>query len=497
MSQNSSKPNRGTLGVNTTLTTPALPAIVSEWAALIPLVIHLASRRDDHRIAGEAALMGGLSVGLFPRLGTLDGISRLLYGGPNFLDRASAMGDLGSVVWDVNWGSTFPCANGAASAMIRSIIQRSKKPTIGIPEHVQPDRPLFQGRVQTSDVHGTEKRGDSQLNKALRSGNPYGPTGFRRYQTLHVFKFSRETVKLPWRHRVLFLPPLWLTGAASFIQTGVAVVLVLSGIYGTAAVILTVAISQLTCHFLQLQRPPLYLNNNETHDACMLAATHENSSTWWLYIGDRGVVDSLLNKPMISLPPSSSKRLSYWFRIAHVIQLLSMTYVAAQKGWDGICMLILIIAAYLCHWPYRDHHIGQLWLDQEGITAETKSFRFGGRTQMIGAIHAFSGTKVTTWMDAIIAPSPRRQAWLRRLSGIDTSQEVNDLEPSDRSWVVLHSDLAMEATRVLQREMNGLASTGEVSSWGSAPQPAGPGNVVSRVSADKGKGGDQVSTRKA
>ena len=41
-------------------------------------------------MVGELALEGHLTVGLFPKLGYLDGLRRLLQGGADFLDRANA-----------------------------------------------------------------------------------------------------------------------------------------------------------------------------------------------------------------------------------------------------------------------------------------------------------------------------------------------------------------------------------------------------------------------
>lgn len=108
----------GTIAFDPFLPLPIPPNIVAEWTSLIPLVAHLASNRHDHQLAGEAALSGRLNVSLFPRLGVLDGIARLLAGGPEFLDRVSTMGEVSHHVWDVNWGSAFPCANGAASSIV-------------------------------------------------------------------------------------------------------------------------------------------------------------------------------------------------------------------------------------------------------------------------------------------------------------------------------------------------------------------------------------------
>lgn len=116
----------------------------------------------------------------------------------------------------------------------------------------------------------------------------------------------------------------------------------LCGTFGTAAIIFNGMITRLVSRHIKIQISPGCLENNENHNACMLLSNHKNASTWYLYVGDRGIVDSLLNKPMITIPPRST-HFSSWFKIAHLIQLLAMTYVAAQKGWDGPALLILLV----------------------------------------------------------------------------------------------------------------------------------------------------------
>lgn len=80
---------------------------------------HLASYRYGHHLAGEAALTNRLSINIFPRPEVLEGTSRLLERGPGFLDRVSTMGAISHHVWYVKWASNFPCANGAASKIIK------------------------------------------------------------------------------------------------------------------------------------------------------------------------------------------------------------------------------------------------------------------------------------------------------------------------------------------------------------------------------------------
>lgn len=189
----------------------------------------------------------------------------------------------------------------------------------------------------------------------------------------------------------------------------------------------------------------------------MLLSSHKNSSTWYLYIGDRGVVDSLLNKTMFSIP-RFGRVLTYWFRTAHIIQLLAMTFVAAQKGWDGIALLVLMLSAHIMNWRYGKNQLARRWLATEGVCVKAKSFEFTGRTPMLGAIHQMSGTKVTSWMDEIMPPVPRRQAWLDRLSQGSNETSLPDpgfeaLSRFDQDWVLLHSGLAIQAASILRNEL--------------------------------------------
>ena len=68
---------------------PPLPQILSEWAAVIPLVCHLASYKRDYELVGQLALSGHLWVDIFPKLGVLYGLSKLLKRGAEFIDQAS------------------------------------------------------------------------------------------------------------------------------------------------------------------------------------------------------------------------------------------------------------------------------------------------------------------------------------------------------------------------------------------------------------------------
>lgn len=104
---------------------PQLPSLLSNWAAIVPLVVHVASEKADYTTTGEVVLAGELVVSLFPKLGTYHEYTLLLTRGDKYLDLVGSRGGSALSVWDVRWGATFPCANGAAcSAVLDQLLKR-------------------------------------------------------------------------------------------------------------------------------------------------------------------------------------------------------------------------------------------------------------------------------------------------------------------------------------------------------------------------------------
>ncbi|KAF2228765.1 hypothetical protein EV356DRAFT_457110 [Viridothelium virens] len=433
-------PNLGALNASPFLPVPHLPNIVAEWAAIIPLVCHLASYKQDYQLLGHIALTGRIEIDLLPRLGVLAGIARLLRKGPEFIDEASSKGYSHRRVWDVKWGGTFPAANGAASAIIaRYALENKLRATIKMPDKI-PDAP---GKAPTKSKQTTQHR---------------------RYQTLHVLRFYRKNSRYSWLYRLdTILASVATEALVLILMLGISVTLMLFGCFGTSVALLCGSFSQIACRGFSLVRPPGYLQSNEEDDqSCMLYSIHQNASIWYLFIGDRGVVDTLLNKTMVALPEKSHRRgLSTFLSLAHALQLLAMTYVAAQKGWDGLALVVFMVINAVWRWRHCDTLACKRWLESGGINIEAKSFEFTGRTMMLGAIQAFSGGTRMDWMDEIITPHPRRDAWLSRLHRLEgVGQEKTDSEGEIARWTAhdweyirRSSGLSFAAASVLKSEM--------------------------------------------
>lgn len=447
--------NLGSLNIEPLLPCPPLPNIVAEWAAILPLVCHLAGQRDDYNTTGDVALMGRLSVGLFPRLGTLSGLARLLDRATKYLDYASTRGGTSRTVWDVKWGSVFPCANGAACALISEyLLARTREPPQRMPETLSSlaekknydEKCASQSRFKIRPVFSSFRSG---LRRPASWEEKVNEEGIRRCQLLHVYRLYRKPKRHSLRARITQLR-LSIPGQVIcfVILIGLTVLLFLFGCFGSGALIACTSVSELVAIRVPIRRPSTYLKNNETHDACMLTAPHENATEWHLYIGDRGIVDTLLNKPMFAVPEGRSAHLAArWFWFANVLQLAAMTFVAAQKGWDGVMMLALLAIHWALQWSSSGQDLARDWLAREGVDADVRSFEFGGRYAMMGSIQVLGGSTATRWMDNILVPHPRREAWLTVLRGEESTESFGS---HDASWLEYMSEASFAAAEVLK-----------------------------------------------
>ncbi|KAL7933257.1 hypothetical protein V8C35DRAFT_305336 [Trichoderma chlorosporum] len=445
----------GALGINPFLPCPPLPNFIAEWAAILPLVCHLADQQDDYITTGDVALRGRLSVGLLPRLGTLGGLARLLRRGTTYLDYASVKGGSSRKVWDVKWGSVFPCANGAAiDAISKSLRSQHRIPLQRMPETQSfplqwknnEKSPTWDRSVtQPTDLSSRDKQ--SQIGSKNKSDEDE-PN--RRYQILHVYQLYRKQPQGSLRQRLGRLLQSTSAQVMRFVfLIGFAVFLFLFGSYGTAVIIVCSSVSELMAHSVLIRRPAGYLKNNENHDACMLVASHENATEWHLYIGDRAIADTLLNKPMFIVPEGRSAVLvADWFWFADLLQLTAMTFVAAQKGWDGVCLMVVLALHSAISFFMSTQTSANNWLEREGVEAKVQSFEFGGRTAMMGAIQVFSESPNTSWMDTILVPHPRREAWLKRLGGDEGGDRLG---AHDAAWLEFACEASFASAEVLER----------------------------------------------
>lgn len=441
--ESSTEPRLGALNINPPIPLPHLPNIVFEWLAIIPLVVHLASQRDDYITVGEIALLGRLSIGFSPKLGFFNSLDKLLNRGSDFIDQSSSQGGASRRVWDVKWGSVFPCANAAASSLIiDQVLRSSKSADIEIPSY----RPPKEGHRDSLNSP------PSSDDKAAGNANQVIQPRFLRYQNLHTLHFERTSSKgHSWTRfglstdntafRVVFI-------VVNFIFSGVFIA---CGTYGTAACTLISTISQVMNLRSLVGRPPGYMMNSEGHDACMLMANHENSMDWYLLTGDRAVIDSLLNKPMLQIL-GTHYAATTWFRASNYLQIAAMTFAAGQKGWDGVFLAALILIENIVRYTFRGRALVHDFLARERIRIRKKTFKFTGRVAMLGAIQLFSKSRITCWMDSILVPHPRRTGFLQSLGLIDCTAKVV-LSPSDQEWIEMNVSFARAATAIMKAEL--------------------------------------------
>ena len=192
----------------------------------------------------------------------------------------------------------------------------------------------------------------------------------------------------------------------------------------------------------------------------MLVATQQNASIWYLFVGDRGIVDSLLNKTMVAIP--RQRFVAIWLRAANLVQLLAMTFVASEKGWDGVSLLTLLGISSIMQQRLQRKRVARIFCEDNGIMVKREIFEFSGRTPMLGAIQKLSHSPSWKWMDEILAPCPRREVWARGWSSETDDahsyeEELSTLNDSDRKWAWMNRILAIRGVNLMQRAARGLA----------------------------------------
>ena len=107
---------------------------------------------------------------------------------------------------------------------------------------------------------------------------------------------------------------------------------------------------------------------------------------------------------MLILPQNRPKFLILWLKSAHVIQMLATTFVAGEKGWDGVALVTLVFVTSLLELTCKHERLAEGWLKSSGIKVKASRFGFTRQMPMVGAIQEFSGSKCTGWMDSIVEP---------------------------------------------------------------------------------------------
>lgn len=153
---------------------------------------------------------------------------------------------------------------------------------------------------------------------------------------------------------------------------------------------------------------------------------------------------------MLQTPSANRLQMAY-FRIAHILQLSAMTFLAAHKSVDGLYLLILLASTHGFQYLFGGHKRARRWLEAEQVSIDAHTFRFSGRTPM----HA-------EWMETLITPCPWISAWLNGLNhsvNPIARHDVGVLSSSDRSWVTLNTQLATEAEKLIRHKLRGWKAT--------------------------------------
>lgn len=447
-----------------------IPRVLVICAYIIPIAVYAYSMRTAYDVATLVSLRAKVCPSINLRAWDFMGIARLLGERESFMDNAS---DANSTlrVYDVQWGSVFPCYNsGVASSVKENAFRRARVPLVISEDNL--NEWILANKTDLGKNFQHDPLDDLESPPAIRSDVYSGETvenvvqrkkEYGRRQYLDIVYVSREGKRPRVINSALDQLQRLTTSQWPFLLLSSGAVLVLTKYQciGTSALVLIRAVARFLALRINVKRPPLYLRNREVHSGCMLVAAHENATTWTLYIGDRGTIDTLLNKPMVEIGEPSSIVLT-WFRAAELSIPIAMVYAIMQGGWDVVSLLaVTALLEGLDYLNSRDRVVSA-WLREEGLA--TKAFRcqFPGRSELIGAVQLLSRRKTSIWMDGILAPVPRRDAWLQVVGAVPSDpdslqQSLASLDAHDRNWIKATGLQTMAAHELISERLKEMA----------------------------------------
>ncbi|OAA71483.1 hypothetical protein ISF_02034 [Cordyceps fumosorosea ARSEF 2679] len=392
--------------------------IISNWIALIPLVLYLGQPRLAPQLVGRTALAGCIPSSLFPQLGVLRGMAEWLREGARYMDWYVT--EPGRIIWNAGFKRKCQGANGAASDILTQRAVRTAE-EVDIPQNLEEARAKY------------VRQGTERSDKGVKGNGPHRP------RMLYIINCTLNTdedqasKESPWG-RIL---RAGLETAILLGLVGISVIAVLFGMYGTAAALVIGAVFRVARLLIPVPRLQDYMNNNQPNmkNAHMLASDYAKANTWYLYTGPRGIVDGLLNKSMISAA-SPLGRNDHGAAAATAatallptlvgLQVATMMYVAAQGGWDAFGLLAVVLLAWrLDRYLYSEDRLAERWLRAEGVRMKALACRFSGRVPMIGAVQVLKRPATRTkWMDKILVPMELRDIWLEKLREHDLASRT-------------------------------------------------------------------------
>lgn len=451
-----------------------------KWTAILALLCYLTNPSDTYHLVGEIALRGFIHAPLFPRLGLFLQSAQLLRNAVEFLKKVDRKEGSGSLVYDVNAGDVYMCANGAATRLLARSLARRKKTMLvprvaagavdGIEQEDSSRTPLMAAASRSSDGSTAASSASDHFPELART--TLITPKFEQEHTLQIIRLSREEqtqINRGWlRLKVL---PRVVTISTWLLLIFLVVTCVFNGAFGTGILLsLSLILDRIgAISGVEVKQDINPLPSEDAAEGCMLVSSGQSATDWQLYIGDMHGIDTLLSRPMIGFT-GPKMLLSIFFYAAYGLQLIWLSYAVARTYSDGTFLLILTLFTWTVKWIKGNDSLVKTWLHRHSLAVVSQSFRFTtGRMPLLGTVQLLSGSSVSTWMDTISQKAPLRDVWLECIGAEQlTDQEAEaicrtrNLSAQDTKWVTLNNRLVRESYAVVARELAAATSSDPV-----------------------------------
>ena len=208
------------------------------------------------------------------------------------------------------------------------------------------------------------------------------------------------------------------SGIGWILWIGATTVCFMSRLYIAGVYLLLMPLTGIVVSYTHGGKPRRLLDRRPSPFKRLVVTTSSlNGNSWQAFYGESNTLNSLLNKPLVRIAPSStSVPLRLLLRLLIACQWALALGSCALQDWNALVVSFWIgYCAFVASYAYPPVKAARDWLEFScNHVIEITSAEFSTRRSMLGALiylNPDSGERSTSWINPILADCADRRAW--------------------------------------------------------------------------------------
>jgi len=250
-----------------------------------------------------------------------------------------------------------------------------------------------------------------------------------RRQTLELILISRNEELVPsvttnpkrgwfWSRWLHPAPYKLLSLTGWLLWTATAIISFSAALYVAGAFLILLPLSGLAIKYGHGGKPRQLLDQASQHYRTVVATNSFNANNWWQFYGRSGIVNSLLNKPLIRKGHVEQRFIIVALQLLIMGQWALAVGSCAMQDWNAIIIsLWLAFCAFSSAYIYPARQGVRDWLELDcNLHVKKITATLSSRRSLLGAIvylnpDTYAKTDSMNWINPILAPCEERTKW--------------------------------------------------------------------------------------